>query len=75
MIAHLRDNRPVYRRPYADNEILRNPVELWLAGGERYHSKKQRMISSSAEVLPRWRAGTEGSVRDPVHRDLLWFEL
>lgn len=56
MIAHLRDNRPVYRRPYADNEILRNPVELWLAGGERYHSKKQRMISSAAEVLPRGRA-------------------
>ena len=65
--------RSVYRRPCVDYEGLRNPVEQWLAGGGRYHRKKRRMISSPAEVLPRWREGIEKAVRNPVHRDLLWF--
>ena len=67
--------RSVYRRPCVDHEGLRNPVELWLAGGGRYHRKLRRRISSPAEVLPRWREGIEAVVRNPVHRDLLLFGL
>ena len=67
--------RSVYRRPCVDHEGLRNPVELWLAGGGRYHPKTRRRISSPAEVLPRWRAGIEAAVVNPVHRDLLLFGL
>ena len=67
--------RSVYRRPCVDYEGLRNPVEMWLAGGGRYHRKKRRMISSPAEVLPRWRKGMEKAVRNPVHRDLFLFGL
>ena len=65
--------RSVYRRPCVDYEGLRNPVEMWLAGGGRYHRKKRRTISSPAEVLPRWREGLEKAVRNPVHRDLFLF--
>ena len=67
--------RSVYRRPCVDHEGLRNPVELWLAAGGRYHRKTRKRISSPAEVLPRWRAGIEAEVRNPVHRDLLLFGL
>ena len=67
--------RSVYRRPCVDYEGLRNPVEMWLAGGGRYHRKKRRTISSPAEVLPRWREGLEKAVRNPVHRDLFLFGL
>ena len=67
--------RSVYRRPCVDYEGLRNPVELWLAGGGRYHPKRRKQISSPAEVLPRWRAGIDAVVRNPVHRDLLFFGL
>ena len=67
--------RSVYRRPCVDHDGLRNPVEQWLASGGRYHRKKRRRISAPAEVLPRWRAGIEAEVRNPVHRDLLMFGL
>ena len=67
--------RSVYRRPCVDYDGLRNPVELWLAGGGRYHPKTRRRISSPSEVLPRWRRGIEMAVRNPVHRDLLMFGL
>ena len=67
--------RSVYRRPCVDHEGLRNPVELWIAGGGRYHPKTRKRISSPAEVLPRWRAGIEAVVVNPVHRDLLMFGL
>jgi len=67
--------RSVYRRHCVDHEGLRNPVELWLAGGGRYHPKKRKRISSPAEVLPRWRAGIEAAVGNPMHRDLLFFGL
>ena len=67
--------RSVYRRPCVDHDGLRNPVELWLAGGGRYHPKTRRRISSPAEVLPKWRAGIEAAVGNPVHRDLLMFGL
>ena len=67
--------RSVYRRPCVDHEGLRNPVEQWLAGGGRYHRKTRKRISSPAEVLPRWRAGIEATVQNPVSQDLLLFGL
>ncbi len=67
--------RSVYRRHCVDHEGLRNPVELWLAGGGRYHRTPRKRISSPADVLPRWRAGIEAAVVNPVHRDLLMFGL
>ena len=67
--------RSVYRRPCVDYDGLRNPVELWLAAGGRYHRKTRKRISSPAEVLPRWCAGIEAEVVNPVHRDLLLFGL
>ena len=45
--------RSVYGRPCVDHEGLRNPVELWLAGGGRYHPKRRKRISSPAEALPK----------------------
>ena len=67
--------RSVYRRPCVDYEGLRNPVEMWLAGGGRYHPHRRRRISSPDEVLPKWREGIEAVVRNPVHRDLMLFGL
>ena len=67
--------RSVYRRPCVDHEGLRNPVELWLVGGGRYHPVRRKRISSPGEVLPRWRAGIEAAVRNPVHRDVFLFGL
>ncbi|MDE0096633.1 MAG: integrase family protein [Gammaproteobacteria bacterium] len=65
--------RSVYRRPCVDYETLRNPVELWLAGGGRYHAKRRRRISSPAEVLPKWVHGICETVHNPTIRDLLFF--
>ena len=67
--------RSVYRRPCVDHEGLRNPVEMWLAGGGRYHAKKRRRISSPAEVLPCWYRGIREAVDNPVHQDLLLFGI
>ena len=67
--------RAVYRRPCVDHERLRNPVELWLAGGGRYHRPVRRRISTPAEVLPRWREGIEAAVRTPATRDIFWFGM
>ena len=67
--------RSVYRRPCVDHEGLRNPVDLWLAGGGRYHRTPRKRISSPAEVLPKWRAGIDAAVRNPVHRDVFLFGL
>ena len=54
---------------------LRNPVDLWLAGGGRFHRKARRKISAPAEVLPRWRAGIQAEVNNDALRDALWFGL
>ena len=54
--------RSVYRRPCVDLDGLRNPVDLWLAGGGEYHRPRRRKISTPAEVLPRWLAGIEAVV-------------
>ena len=67
--------RSVYRRPCADHETLRNPVELWLAGGGRYHRAVRRRISTPAEVLRRWWAAIEAEVIVPATRDILWFGM
>lgn len=63
--------RSIYRRSSIDHEGLRNPVELWIAGGGRLNRKHRRRISSPAEVLPRWRAGVEAVGLPPDHRDIL----
>ena len=62
--------RSIYRRSCVDHEGLRNPVELWLAGGGRYHPKRRRRISAPSEVLPRWRAGVDAVGLPPAHRDI-----
>ena len=67
--------RSVYRRPCVDLDGLRNPVDLWLAGGGKFHRKTRRKISAPAEVLPCWRAGIEAEVHNPAIRGALWFGL
>ena len=62
--------RSIYRRSSIDHEGLRNPVELWIAGGGRLNRKRRRRISSPAEVLPRWRAGVEAIGLPLDHRDI-----
>ena len=67
--------RSIYRRPCVDHDGLRNPVDLWLAVGGKFHRKARRKISAPAEVLPYWRAGIEAEVNNPAIRDALWFGL
>ena len=67
--------RAVYRRPCVDHAALRNPVELWIAGGGRYHRVQRRRIPSPADVLPHWRAGIEAAVAVPATRDIFWFGM
>ena len=67
--------RSIYRRPCADHENLRNPVELWLAAGGRFNRMRRRRISSPAEVLPRWRAGVDSVDLDPAIRDIFLIGL
>ena len=67
--------RSVYRRPCVDFEGLTNPVDLWLAGGGKFHPKPRRKIPPPAEVLPRWRKGIEAVVSNPALRDVFWFGM
>ena len=67
--------RSVYRRPCVDHESLRNPVDLWLAGGGRYHRAVRRRISTPAETLPRWWAAIESEVSVAATRDIFWFGM
>ena len=67
--------RSVYRRPCVDFEGLANPVDLWLAGGGRFHHKPRRKIPPPPEVLPRWRKGIEVVVSNPALRDVFWFGM
>ena len=62
--------RAIYRRSCIDHEQLRNPVELWIAGGGRFNANVRRRISSPAEVLPRWRAAVDAVGLGPDHRDI-----
>ena len=72
VIAQLRS---VFRRPCVDLEGLRNPVDLWLAGGGEYHMPRRRKISTPVEVLPLWRAGIEAVVVTPGARNAFHFGL
>ena len=65
--------RSIYRRPCVDLDGLRNPVDLWLAGGGKYHRNRRRKISTPAEVLPCWKKGIEAAVLTPRARDAFWF--
>ena len=67
--------RSVYRRPCVDHESLRNPVDLWLAGGGRYHRAVRRRISTPAETLPRWWEAIEAEVTVPATRDIFRFGM
>ena len=67
--------RSVYRRPCVDWDGLRNPVDLWIAGGGKFHRKTRRKISTPPEVLPCWRAGIEAEVNYSAIRDAMWFGL
>ena len=67
--------RSVYRRPCVDFEGLANPVDLWLAGGGRFHRKPRRKIPPPPEILPRWRKGIEAVVSNPALRDVFWFGM
>ena len=58
-----------------DYEGLANPVDLWLAGGGRFHPKPRRKIPPPAEVLPRWRRGIAAVVSNPALRDVFWFGM
>ena len=62
--------RAIYRRSCIDHEQLRNPVELWIAGGGRFNANVRRRISSPAEVLPRWCAAVDAVGLGPDHRDI-----
>ena len=67
--------RSVYRRPCVDHESLRNPVDLWLAGGGRYHRGVRRRISTPAETLPRWWEAIEAEVTVAATRDIFRFGM
>ena len=67
--------RSIYRRPCVDHENLRNPVELWLASGGRFHRMRRRRISGPAEVLPRWRSGIDAVDLAPAIRDIFLIGL
>ena len=55
---------------------MRNPVDLWLAGGGKFHRKARAQdFGRPAEVLPCWRKGIEAEVNNPAIRDALWFGL
>ncbi len=43
--------RSIYRGSSIYHERLRNPTELWIAAGGRLNRKRQRRISSLAEVF------------------------
>ncbi len=67
--------RSIYRRPCVDHEGLRNPVELWLAAGGKFHRMRRRRISAPSEVLPRWAAGIESVEMPEAVQDILWFGM
>jgi len=66
--------RSVYKAPCAENESLRNPVEVWLTGGGRLNPKKRRKIDTPVEILPKWKKGIDtiqnDIIRDAIHMGL-----
>ena len=51
------------------------PVDLWLAGGGKYHRNRRRKIPTPSEVLPCWKTGIEAAVNTPRAQDAFWFGL
>jgi integrase len=66
--------RSVYRAPCAENEALRNPVEVWQAGGGRFNKKPRRKINTPSDILPKWEKGFE-AVQNTVIRDAIYVGL
>ena len=62
--------RSVYRAPCAENEALRNPVEVWQAGGGRFNKKPRRKIDTPTDILPKWYKGF-GAVQNEAIRDAI----
>ena len=62
--------RSVYRAPCAENESLRNPVEVWQAGGGRFNKKLRRKIDTPTDILPKWYKGFE-AIRNDAIRDAI----
>ena len=58
-----------------DFEGLANPVDLWLAGGGRFHHKPRRNIPPPAEVLPCWRKDIEAVGSNSAIREVFWFGM
>lgn len=66
--------RSIYRAPCAENEALRNPVEIWLAGGGRFHKNTRRKIDAPVEILPKWKVGFD-AVKKPIIQDAIYAGL
>jgi len=66
--------RSVYRAPCAENETLRNPVEIWQAGGGRFNKKPRRKIDTPADILPKWKKGF-GAIQNDIIRDAIYVGL
>ena len=64
--------QPSGTKSCVDHDKLRNPVELWLAGGGKFHRKRRRRISAPSGVLPRWRRGIEAVRMPAAARNVLW---
>ena len=58
--------RSTYRAPCAEDETLRNPVEIWQAGGGRFNKKPRRKIDTPADILPKWQKGFEAVQNDAI---------
>ena len=65
--------RSIYRRPCVDHEGLKNPVELWLAGGGKFPPQAKADGSPHPAKCCRAGGGASRPVRMPaVARDVLW---
>ena len=67
--------RSIYRRPCVHRNGLHNRVDLWPAGGRKFHRNARRKSSAATELLPYWHAGIEAEVNNPAIRDARWFGL
>ena len=65
----------IYRAPCAENEALRNPVELWKACGGRLNKERRRKINAPADALPKWHKGFVEAVESQAVRDAIYIGL
>ena len=56
-----------------DGATCATPVDLWLAGGGKYHRNRRRKIPTPSEVLPCWKTGIEAAVNTPRAQDAFLF--